>query len=118
MEFSLFGRSVGFLNNWYSAQLAAAYYTWVTVTLVGTIQVAAGHFRRPELAWFRSATWCKVLGLVLWAGGLMAFYITQYRLLFAPGPASGEAALLFGLATLTAWALVRAVALVRAWARR
>jgi len=117
VEFTLFGRTVGILNNWYSVQLAAAYYVWVTVALVGVVQAAAGHFRRPELAWFRSPRACVLFGLALWAGGMATFYVTQYRLLFAPGPAAGEAAILFALAALTAAAVVRLVARLaaRAW---
>ncbi len=113
VRITLFGYTVGFLDNWYSWQLAVAYFAWTAVALMGVLQVAAARFRRQDLAWFRSPRRCYAVGLLLWIGGLGAFYATQYRLLFAPGPAAGEAALLFGIAALVAVLVTRAVVYAR-----
>lgn len=118
MRFHLFGHTIGLLDNWYSWHLAVAYFACTAIALLGVLQVAAARFGRADLAWFRSPTLCYVVGSVLLIGGLGAFYVTQYRLLFAPGPAAAEAALLFGAAALTATFITRTVVYIRRAGRR
>lgn len=109
----LFGHEFAWLNNWYSVELATHYYLWATVAFLGVLQTAAAHFRRPALAIIPHNTAGRIVGLSVWVGALLGFYITQYRLLFVPGPATTEAFVLLVSAVITALLVTRPVTALR-----
>ena len=113
IQFELFGHEFAWLNNWYSVELSINYYWWATIVFLGVLQTAAAHFRRPALAIIPQHTVGRRIGFLVWSGGLIGFYVTQYRLLFVPGPATTEAVFILACATLTALVFTRAVATLR-----
>lgn len=113
IQFEIFGREFAWLNNWYSVELAVNYYWWATVAFLGVLQTAAAQFRRPALAIIPQYTVGRSVGLLVWSGALLGFYVTQYPLLFVPGPATTEAVFILSCATLTALVLTRVVAMLR-----
>lgn len=105
--FELFGRRFAWLNNWYSPDLAIAYYVWMSVAFLGVLQVAAALHRREDIAWIPDRRARLIVGLLIWSAAFGIFYVTQYRLIFVPGPASTEALVLLGAAGLTAILVTR-----------
>lgn len=113
IQLQLFGHEYAWLNNWYSVELAVNYYLWATVAFLGVLQTAAAHFQRPALAIIPQHTIGRVVGLLVWSGALISFYVTQYRLLFVPGPATTEALVILVTSALSALALTRTVVALR-----
>lgn len=113
IQFEVFGREFAWLNNWYSVDLSVNYYWWATIAFLGVLQTAAAHFRRPALAIIARSTVGRGVGLLVWNGALVGFYVTQYRLLFAPGPATTEALFILVTAALSALVVTRIVVALR-----
>lgn len=113
IQFEVFGREFAWLNNWYSVELAVNYYWWATVAFLGVLQSAAAHFRRPALAVIPQRTIGRSIGILVWSGALLGFYVTQYPLLFVPGPATTEAVFILACAAVTALVFTRVVATLR-----
>lgn len=122
IHFELFGREFAWLNNWYSVELAIAYYVWSTVAFLGVLQASAAWYDRSELAFSSNRVIGLVAGLVTWSAGVVGFYVTQYELIFVPGPATTEALVVLVTAALTAImttrGLVRLFALASAGRRQ
>lgn len=94
---------------WLTPELALAYFVAVIVGMTGLLQLVAARWQRDDLRWLPSGMATPV-GLALGVGALLLFYLTQYPLIFVPGPAGLELMLLFGAGTALATWLSRGLA--------
>lgn len=94
---------------WLTPELALAYFLAVVVGMIGLLQLVAARWSRDDLRWLPPAMATPV-GLALGIGALLVFYVSQYPLIFVPGPAGLELMLLFGAGTALATWLSRGLA--------
>jgi hypothetical protein len=88
-----------------SAELSLCYLLFAFLSAVGALQVVAARYRLDGLA-FLDYLEHPMRGYLLGSGltlvGTLAFFISQWAMIFAPGPAGAELTLLFGAAALLA----------------
>lgn len=104
-----------------SAELALGYWLFAFLSALGALQWVATRYRLRGLAFVDctlSHAGGYALAAILVVGSAAGFFITQWRAIFAPGPAGSELAVLFGTSAICALALTLILAplLVR-WRR-
>jgi len=88
-----------------SAELSLCYLLFAFLAALGALQVVAARYRMEGLAFlnYLEHPWRGyVLGAALALVGSLVFFVSQWSMIFAPGPAGAELAVLFAVAALLA----------------
>jgi len=88
-----------------SAELSLCYLLFAFLSALGALQVVAVRYRLDGLAfldYLQRPRRGYLLGAGLALAGALAFFVSQWAMIFAPGPAGAELTLLFGAAALFA----------------
>lgn len=98
-----------------SAELSLCYLQFAFLSALGALQVVAVRYRLDGLAfldYLEDPRRGYLLGAGLALAGALAFFVSQWAMIFAPGPAGAELTLLFGAAALFALLVTLALASV------
>lgn len=88
-----------------STQLSLCYLAFAFLSALGALQAVAARYRIVGLAFvdYSDHPWRGyILGAVLALAGGLTFFVTQWEMIFTPGPAGAELTILFGAAALAA----------------
>ncbi len=96
-----------------SAELSLCYLLFAFLSALGALQVVAARYRLDGLAFLDYLEGPRrgyLLGAGLALAGALVFFVSQWAMIFAPGPAGAELTLLFGAAALFALLVTLALA--------
>jgi hypothetical protein len=88
-----------------STELSLCYLLFAFLSALGALQAVAARYRIDGLAFVDNSDhpWRGyVLGAALALAGALIFFVTQWAMIFMPGPAGAELTILFGAAALAA----------------
>jgi len=98
-----------------SAELALGYWLFAFLAALGTLQCIAARYRLRGLALLDYAgrpALGYAVGTILGLVGTLAFFVTQWEPIFAPGPAGSELAVLFATSAAAALAVALTTAAI------